>query len=399
MRVDHITFSKSGGAGLVAAQLQSKQLSAGVDSLLFTSLDTDLFREPLREPRITAGALIDRTAVSSQVHPTMISLFRPSVAREEKRVRDGSIIHLHWVEGVLRRKQIEQWLDEGRKIVWTLHDMAPFTGACHHSFDCYGFQGGCQNCPQVRLPFRNKVALNLQSKILRQTHENLRVVAPTKWLAERARSSSVFRDQEISVIPNPISEVYFQRFNREKNRSRLGIKQNAIVGVVIANNLLDPNKRVAEVVELFNRVSSRHSGLPLQLILVGNQGDKFKASPTAVVSWLGALSPSALAETASAADFVVSFSQAESAGMTIRECGALGLPALASSGGGAIEMFIPNSSGFLVESANDLELLLARAVAGEVNLELAGTRARVESMINHPDTVMAQYQTLYESFT
>lgn len=397
MRVDHLSFSRSGGAGVVASQLQRGQAKSGVDSQLFTLLDTDLFHEPFSVPRLTARAALDAYLVNSGEKPTLISLFRSAGSMDTGAVRDDSIIHLHWVEGLVGYSQLKTWLDQGRRVVWTLHDMAPFTGACHHAFECDGYQHSCQNCPQVKSLFRPKVKLNLASKILYQKYKNLKLVAPTNWLAQKARASVALRDQEISVIPNPISEVFFESYDRDKSRLKLGFSANSVVGILVANNLMDPNKRVAQVVEVFNRVS-RTSRRQLQLVLAGNKGSKFQASSPAVVSWLGALRPAELAKAASAADFVVSFSQAESAGLTMRECGALRLPSFASAAGGAGEMFTPEQSGFEVNSERSLEVLLTRALSGEVDLNLAGSIARQEAMASHPDKVLLDYQKLYSSF-
>ena len=35
-------------------------------------------------------------------------------------------------------------------IVWTLHDMNPFTGGCHYSGDCGKFRESCGACPELQ---------------------------------------------------------------------------------------------------------------------------------------------------------------------------------------------------------------------------------------------------------
>lgn len=398
MRVDHISFSKSGGAGIVASLLQASQDRAGLDSHLVTSIDTDLFQEPLKVPLATLGAALDSYVVSSRVKPTLFSMFRSSSSRSVPSVREDSIIHLHWVEGVVGHENLTAWLDQGRKVVWTLHDMAPFTGGCHHAFECDGFKDNCRNCPQVRSIFRSKVRLNLESKVLPKKHDNLRIVAPTSWLAQRAQSSAMLRSQEVSVIPNPISENFFANFSREESRRRLELDPASMVGVLIANNLMDPNKRVQKVVEIFERISNQSSGRNLKLILIGEQGGRFQKLSSSAVTWLGAMGPAELAEAASAADFLVSFSNAESAGMTIRECGALGLPVISSGAGGSEEMYQQDKSGYSVDSESSLETLLEAVVSGTTDLAPLSENARRAALVSHPRSVMEKYQRLYESF-
>jgi glycosyltransferase involved in cell wall biosynthesis len=398
MRVDHISFSKSGGAGIVASLLQESQDQAGLDSRLLTSIDTDLFQEPFKSPLLTLGAALDSYVVSSRVRPTLFSMFRSSSSTGLSGVREDSIIHLHWVEGVVGHEKLRTLLEQGRKVVWTLHDMAPFTGGCHHAFECAGFKDNCRNCPQVRSMFRSKVRLNLEHKILHKKYENLRIVAPTNWLAQRAESSTILRDQEISVITNPISQMFFQNFSREQSRKKLRLDPTSMVGVLVANNLTDPNKRVQNVVEIFKRVSESTSGKSLKLILIGGQGAQFQTSSSTLITWLGTLEPLELAEAASAADFLVSYSDAESAGMTIRECGALGVPVISSVAGGSEEIYSQGISGYSVDSESSLETLLEASVSGSIDLAPLGENARRDALVSHPRNVMEKYQRLYESF-
>jgi glycosyltransferase involved in cell wall biosynthesis len=398
MRVDHITFSKSGGAGIVASLLQKSQAQAGLDSRLLTSIDTDLFQEPLKVPLVTLGAALDSYVVNARVKPTLFSLFRSSSSKRVPGVREDSIIHLHWVEGVVGHDRLKAWLDQGRKVVWTLHDMAPFTGGCHHAFECDGFSENCRNCPQVRSLFRSKVSLNLESKILYKKYKNLKVVAPTSWLAQRAKSSAMLKNQDVSVISNPISEKYFEDYSREESRRKLNLDPKSMVGILVASNLMDPNKRVSLVTEIFKRVSSQNSRRSLKLLLVGGQGSQLRDSSSSAVTWLGSLGTAELAEAASAADFLVSFSEAESAGMTIRECAALGVPVLSSGAGGAEELYEHGVSGYLVDSESSLEALLAAALSGTLDLASFSENARRASLVSHPRSVMEKYQRLYQSF-
>jgi glycosyltransferase involved in cell wall biosynthesis len=240
--------------------------------------------------------------------------------------------------------------------------------------------------------------LNLEHKILHKKYENLRIVAPTNWLAQRAESSTILRDQEISVITNPISQMFFQNFSREQSRKKLRLDPTSMVGVLVANNLTDPNKRVQNVVEIFKRVSESTSGKSLKLILIGGQGAQFQTSSSTLITWLGTLEPLELAEAASAADFLVSYSDAESAGMTIRECGALGVPVISSVAGGSEEIYSQGISGYSVDSESSLETLLEASVSGSIDLAPLGENARRDALVSHPRNVMEKYQRLYESF-
>ena len=55
------------------------------------------------------------------------------------------IVHLHWITGGMIR--IEDISRIKAPLVWSLHDMWPFTGGCHIPMDCKSFQTGCGRCP------------------------------------------------------------------------------------------------------------------------------------------------------------------------------------------------------------------------------------------------------------
>ena len=64
--------------------------------------------------------------------------------------KQADVIHLHWInEGMLSLASVEKIVASGKPIVWTLHDMWPFTGICHYAHDCDHYTGHCHNCPQI----------------------------------------------------------------------------------------------------------------------------------------------------------------------------------------------------------------------------------------------------------
>ena len=59
----------------------------------------------------------------------------------------ADIVHLHWIcAGFIR---IETLAKFDPPIIWTMHDMWPFTGGCHYSGDCEKYGLACGGCPQL----------------------------------------------------------------------------------------------------------------------------------------------------------------------------------------------------------------------------------------------------------
>ena len=57
------------------------------------------------------------------------------------------VVHLHWIcRGFMN---IDTLARIKKPIVWTLHDMWPFTGGCHYCGDCEKYKNSCGACPQL----------------------------------------------------------------------------------------------------------------------------------------------------------------------------------------------------------------------------------------------------------
>ena len=397
MRIDHLTLSQAGGAGLVAKLLNEALVDLGHDSVLHTLLESNLSEEPFREPKLTVAAGLDRYLLSSDPKGGLVSLFRTRLGQNQRLpIYNKSLIHLHWVEGLVNHSRLENWLRDGKKVVWTLHDMAPFTAICHYSYDCRGYETTCSSCPQVRSIFRENVRVHLSKKLMGAHYQNLKIVAPTNWIAKRAATSAVLGLQDVTVIPNPISNFFFQERSRETARVKLNIQPNETVGIAIAADLEDPRKRIGELAKIFYSCAPAKADTPVRLLLVGRKGEKFH-DPTRNIFWLGELAPDELADIAVACDLVLSISRSESAGMTIRECGALGVGSLVLGGSGISEMLTHEKSGYVADNDDEFRWYLSKILAGNISTLSLGQEAKKESAGSKSIDAAERYKELYDS--
>ena len=396
VEVNHVTFSKSGGAGIVASILVEHQNQLGSDARLFSLTSTSLQAQPLQHPVLTLAAVVDRFIVSADSTDTLFSLYRNrlNLLKDLRNLGDKGVVHLHWTSGLITNRTFRSLVSSGRRIVWTLHDMVPFTGGCHHAHDCDEYLRSCEGCPQVRTIFQNQVRSMKIQNTLDGSYSNLSIVTPTKWMERAASSSLAFGDSRIITIPNPISDLFFAPYSKAHSRRRLGIPDEDLVLIVIANNLADPAKGIGRLVQtakaLFETSKSKSF-----LLLVGSNGNAFhNVSPS--IRWLGPLSRSEVPKVAVAADWVLSGSAAESAGMTIAECAALGVPAVALNSGGIQDMIIHGQTGLLCETYGEFEIYLSQVINHEQGASVMGQQARTfATQCFHPDTVAQRYLNLY----
>lgn len=398
MQIDHITFSKTGGAGIVAQIIANSQRALGHDVNLLTIIDADLRSEPLKQPLLTVAAAVDEWGLSSHKETTLFSPLRGALeSLDPSKIRHDSIIHLHWMPGVMNPQSVRTLLDSGRKIVWTLHDMNPFTGGCHHSHDCEQFTDRCSNCPQARRAFRGIVSVNLQRRTLERVYPNLRVVSPTSWMLDQASRSTVLRKQQNLVIANPIDDIFFGQTNRQTARNKLGLASNTFVGAVIAKDLSDSNKNLSLVIRAFEEVAAR-SSLRLTIILIGKNGGSY-SSRLVDIKWLGELNSKEISQTACAADVFLSGSIAESAGMTIIESAALGIPSVAIANGGTSSLIVNERTGILCGDADKLVSEILKLTKDPKRLYELGESARKIAAKHRAKKVATSYVELYSSMS
>jgi glycosyltransferase involved in cell wall biosynthesis len=398
VKIDHVSFSNSGGAGKVASTLQKSQILQGHDSILHSMIDKDLRREPFHSPMLTFAAAVDEGIVSSHTSSTLVSFARSSLATFDlSLVRPEAVVNLHWIEGLLGPPDIKSLVESGRRMAWTLHDMAPFTSVCHHSHDCHGYRDSCARCPQVRGVFRPAVERKLSSKILGSHFPNFAIVAPTKWLATRAKESTVFQNQRIETIPNPIDALFFEPSQLE-NSAKILAKFTAedFVVCTVAADLSNSAKGVSSLVKTFQDLKSEACFDSAKLVLVGRGGSAFN-NPGNGIHWLGELDSSMLAQIADQTDVLVSMSEAESAGLTVREFGARGVPSIVLDRGALSEMVIPDISGHVIEVGEELKALLLNYSRNPSQLIGMGRSAKNIARENRPDSVSGRYIDLYES--
>lgn len=397
MKIEHLSFSSSGGAGSVAETLAREQSLLGNDVTFSHLIEGDLRKEPWKNPLITAAAVLDRYLITNRDSTAMFSFARRKIPLwEPSKPNPDSILHLHWLEGVMNHRGISQLLSQGQKIVWTHHDMAPITGGCHHSLGCTGYVNKCSDCPMVRIPFKKSVSASLLENVSAfPPGQGIRIVAPSRWLAKKINESQIFRNYDVEVIENPIADAFFRPRNKAEAREILSVSSADLVGACVATQLDNPQKNIRAVLESYFSVCSQ-AGLNASFILIGSGGESFtKDFPGVILAGSG--DSEHVASHLIAADFVASASIAESSGLTIREAGALGIPALVISNGGSDELVVNGVSGRLFSQLSEFEKGLREVCSDLQQLRSMGVEAAKLAITHSTSSISAgKYLRLYE---
>ena len=393
----HITFSTLGGAGSVAKQLHEGQLIEGSQSRLLTLTESNIPSLVTKNPVLVGKALIDFFAVRKSTDNQLFTLYRNGDnGRIRKLVQQSDdIVHLHWTPGVLSLETINQLAKNGRGCVWTLHDMWPFTGGCHHAGDCRGYITGCENCPQVRNAFNTKVrqAFREKSRIF-GTDSSAVLVSPSKWLAKQAAESQMLKDSKIYTIPNPVDCGLFSPGDKRSARNIFGISDDAFVIGCSAANLNDPMKNMKAIIDGVATLKGQWPSNEIQILAVGDGGLE---SRTLKVQTTGLIStPGRMVEAYRAMDVFVSTSLSENFPMTLVEAAAVGVPVVCLNIGGMPEIVINGDSGRVLDSTDDLPNVLTELLSSVSERHRMASNARILAL-SHFDLpkVLKKYAEVY----
>jgi glycosyltransferase involved in cell wall biosynthesis len=395
--VDHFSFSSSGGAGLVAGLLVKGQVALGIDAELHTVTDASLWDSPWRHPALSIRSSIDKYIISSSSDAPMFSLARRGARSISHWPRPDSIIHLHWTEGVFQRRRVVEWLQAGHKVVFTLHDMSPFTGGCHQSLGCKGFEVSCNSCPQSRRIFRPAVESRfVKMPDLSGFREQIAVVAPSAWMRDQAVRSRHFSKLRTSIIENPIHPSFFQDFDRNRIRSDLQIPPGTFVACSIAAQIDNPAKRIKDCLEVFSDACAR-AATPGVFLLVGSGSETLAKEYPFTIS-MGSGGPEHVAQALAASDVLLSGSVAESAGMTILEGMAQGVTSIVISNGGSDQILTDARVGHLVADFEEMKSSIIRLMISAAklpNIELSQNVTRFAADKAGLENVSLKYTALY----
>lgn len=268
-------------------------------------------------------------------------------------------IWIHWINsGMLSIKTIEKLLKTDKQITWYLHDMWPLTGGCHYSLDCKAYQAECGNCPLLfdRQGSNNPSDLSRQQmleKLKRWSgYDNLRILAPSHWLADLTNGSALFGNgkNRIGVLPNPINTDVFAPIPKEEARRRLDLPNNKPLILFGAHNVNDPYKGMHYLIDALPILK----GSEIECIIFGGNSNALDSLnfPLKIHSVGSVNSAETLRQVYSAADLFVTPSIADNYPNVLVEAMACGTPCVGFNIGGIPEIIRHGSSGLIASEVS-----------------------------------------------
>jgi glycosyltransferase involved in cell wall biosynthesis len=391
LKVAHLATSLHGGAGIAAFRIHESLLEAGIHSTIFTlSAPKEVEQSSnvvvLKRNPMETSLSKTVTVVQGKLVQNATNLFTPLTlhSKEMDTTSEFDVINVHNMYNLTNLKHLSN-LVKGVPLVITLHDMRNFTGGCHHSCGCKKFiESNCEKCPQARPGFRKLVQKKFESELkLAKSFSNIGIAAPSNWILNLVKESSMWRSRDARLIHNPIPEIKYT------NRSRAKSRVNTIG--FVSSNLHNPFKGF-DVLTKALAMMSRDWWASNKILLVGDGSVPEFGTFTNVerVSTRGALE---MAELYDRMDFLVIPSTQDNFPNIVGEAAVEGVNLIVSSAGGLSE--VAEMFGFANFQSGSPESL-ARCLRDLKKIDPVMIISKAKKIFSYQKASLA-YQELYNS--
>lgn len=310
---------------------------------------------------------------------------------DEDDIKNADLLHLHWVNGgFLSLDNINSLLKLNKPVVWTLHDMWPFTGGCHYSGDSERFLNECGNCHFLKHPSPNDISHIGWSKkqAIYNSNPKITFIACSNWMRDIALKSSLLRGNEVITIANPIDVDIFSKQDKTLSRQKWGVPVDARVILFGAANINHTRKGINYLIEALHKIRETESDMNqvIQVVMFGKSKDfDFKRIPFPVISLPIINSESDIAEIYSLADVFVLPSLEDNLPNMAMEALSCSTPVVAFDTGGVKDMVDHCENGYLAEymSSGDLAKGILYVLCDSGNLAL-NARAKILENFSYP---------------
>lgn len=398
LKVTHVNFADfEGGAARAAYRIHQGLRKIGVDSsmavLQKTTNDPHVLT-PLGRSGKLKGMIRQRLAsglLSQQktTNPVLHSLnFMPSGLAKWLNQSEADIINLHWLGG--ESISISEIATIQKPIVWTMHDMWPFSGAEHYDDLAHANRYKTIYCDSNRPSPYTGVDLDAWVHRLKKKKwhgKTIHLASPSKWLAECAVNSDLFKKQPIRVLPNGIDCNVYKPIDRKLARKILNLPQDKkLILFGAMSSTSDSRKGFHLLCPALKKLAQQPDFLNQTELMIFGASEPISVPDFGLPAhYLGRINDdTSLALLYSAADVFAAPSMQDNLPNTLVEALACGTPCVAFDIGGMPDLISHQSNGYLAKAfdIDDLASGIAWVLAQESDTMRNSSRRSAENQFD-----------------
>lgn len=321
--------------------------------------------------------------------------------------KQAEIVHLHWInQGMLSLKDLQKIFASGKPIVWTMHDMWPCTGICHHARECNNYQQECHHCPYLYKGGSKKDISYQTFKKKKDLYQlaPITFVTCSHWLKERASQSSLLANHTVTNIPNPINTNLFKPRNKKDARIKSGLPTDKKLILFGSAKITDKRKGIDYFIDSCSILAKKHPELidKLGVVVYGKYSEQLKPLVPFQVYPLDYISnEKELVDIYNSVDLFVTPSLEENLPNTIMEAMACGVPCVGFNVGGIPEMIDHLHNGYVADykSAEDFANGIHWALSEGEYQSLSEQACRKVSTSYSESAIAKRYIEVYNKIT
>lgn len=408
MKVLHITYTSSGGAGIAVLRLHKALLEQGIESKVLVGQTnivsddivkaTETMRGRYKVPNIPVLDKIIRAlrrkgkcmtpmekmefelAKLDRKYPAYFDLPLSSFELEKHPlVAWADVINIHWISGYVDFPTF--FANVKKPVVWTMHDLNPMYGGFHHV--------------RLREKYYNqyesleKESYNVKKKAL-AGFGNLTLIALSSEMERLMKGHEFYKERQIFKIHNCVEPSAFPIVEKAALRNMLEWPVDKKILLFVNKNMNDSEKGLSELLESLDMMDSDN----IMLACVGDgyvpaskkQIDVRHYRSVSDAIWLKLLY--------SAADFLVQPSHQEAFPLTPIEALCCGTPVIITPVSGAKDM-INEDNGVVTSGYAPVDI--SEAIKLALGRRYDSGRIRSCAIENYsPQHVAKQYIDVYQ---
>lgn len=370
MKILHVNFSDhQGGASIAVLRLHKILLDKGIDSYLLVS-DKELNEKNIISTNKTFEKI--KNIIKSSISRNLKIIFKtsnknthslnifPSNLLKVINDFDADLVNLHWLGNeTLSIKQISKIKS---KIVWTLHDMWPFCGAEHYTYDERFEEGYLKN----NRPGNEKgIDLNryIWNKKFNYFSKIDKIITTSTWMKNCAKNSSLFKNKPVEEIPLILDpNKWFPITDSISSKKVLGLSLNKKVITYGSDNYFkNERKGFKYFLDLVDRFDNMKN---LEFVIFGE--DNFEKLNTFLAEKkyknkifnLGKIKDEiSMKLLYSATDVIISPSLLEAFGLIVQEGSFMGVPSVVFDNTGSESIIDHKKNGYIAKYKSTSDLL------------------------------------------
>tara|TARA_Y100000591_G_C21853358_1_gene713183 strand:+ start:3665 stop:4912 length:1248 start_codon:yes stop_codon:yes gene_type:complete len=366
MKILHLSYHEnSGGAAIATNRIHKSLLKANVDSLMYVQN-----KQSDSEKVFTSGSKIEifldklnmfcqrklhkfNANVNSQKISKSYNIL-PTFKLKLIKKLNPDIVNLHWIgNNFINFKEISKI---EKPIVWTLHDMWPYCGSEHYSFNeryinGYSKYNGSRRNKNFTFDFDKLVWLQKKKYL----SFNLNFVATSKWQENNLKKSLLFKRSNSTIIHYPINSMEWKKKDKTISRVKLKLPVDKKILLFISERIDNPIKGF----DFLKNVISDKYFKNFFLIILGRKNRELFNNLNIDFKFIEIINNKIenLIEIYSAADLLLAPSKIESFGIVAQEAACCSVPTVAFDKTGFEDTISHKQNGYIAKNSDVSDFL------------------------------------------